>query len=68
MNYEECDYCMRRKCKNCEIGTDCVVIDHIHENRLMWHPFENLKEVMEKKHDKQKDSLHLVAEKEKKAT
>lgn len=50
MTYKECDYCMRRKCKDCKMETDCVVVNRIHENRLMWHPFENLKEIMEKKY------------------
>jgi hypothetical protein len=47
MTYEECDYCMRRICKNCEKLEECTKPKK--ETRLMWHPFENLKEIMEKK-------------------
>jgi len=49
MNFEEYDYCMRRKCKNCKLDGECKLLDKSLSWRLMWHPFENLKEIMEKK-------------------
>lgn len=49
MKFREYDYCMRRKCKDCKIDGGCKLLDESLHWRLMWHPFENLKEILEKK-------------------
>jgi hypothetical protein len=51
MTFKEYDFCMRRKCKNCKLDGECKYINRLHETRLLWHPFENIKEIVEKKND-----------------
>lgn len=49
---ESTDFCMRRKCKTCPINETCEQLNNTLKQRLMWKPFENLKELLEKKDDK----------------
>lgn len=50
------DYCMRRKCKNCKIDDECGLLNGQLHFRLMWRPFENLPEIIEKKGIKYDDT------------
>lgn len=54
MTFKEYDYCMKRKCKNCTLDGNCRILNEALEHRLMWHPFENLKEIMEEKNGRTK--------------
>lgn len=49
MTFREYEYCMKRKCKNCIYDGECKGLNEIIQRKLMWKPFENLKEIMEKK-------------------
>jgi hypothetical protein len=59
-NFEQYDWCMRHKCKNCKVDNECEILNDTRRLRLMWHPFENLKEVLEKKNDTKNNSLRLA--------
>lgn len=43
------DFCMRRKCKECKLDTECGLLNATLHRRLMWKPFENLPEILKKK-------------------
>jgi len=43
------DYCMRRKCKNCVLDGECQLLNFTWQNRLLWHPFENLPQILKEK-------------------
>ena len=42
-------YCMARKCKSCERRTTCDLLENTYKERMTYRPFENIKELMEKK-------------------
>ena len=45
----EFDYCMRRKCKNCVLDGECQLLNYTWHNRLLWHPFEKLPQILKEK-------------------
>lgn len=45
----EVEYCMKRHCKTCRRNTECDLLQKTLYNRLMYKPFENLKQIMEAK-------------------
>ena len=47
--FDEFDWCMRHKCKVCKLDGECRALNKSHNYRLMWHPFENLPEIMKQK-------------------
>ena len=51
MSFESTDFCMRRKCKMCPLNTECDILSNTArwQNRLVYLPFENLKEILEKR-------------------
>lgn len=65
MSLKSVEYCMERKCKTCERSKECGMLNITLHQRLMWKPFENLKEVLEKRNDKQKNSLCMVGKRQK---
>lgn len=52
MSIESKNYCIARKCKSCERANTCDLLENLLKERLTYNPFENLKELMEKKYDK----------------
>jgi hypothetical protein len=52
MSIESKNYCMSRKCKSCERANTCDLLENVLKERLTYNPFENLKELMERKYDK----------------
>lgn len=48
MKFAEYEYCMKRKCKECKIYTECDLLIK-QQWRLTYKPFENLKEIWERK-------------------
>lgn len=50
MKLKEIEFCMKRKCKVCQKYITCdLKFKDIENNVLTFRPFENLKEIMEKK-------------------
>lgn len=47
MKFEEINYCMKRKCKNCVIDKSCQQLNETHK-ALTYKPFENISEILEK--------------------
>ena len=47
--FEEYDWCMRHKCKNCKLDGECKLLDKSLHLRLLWRPFEDLPEILKKK-------------------
>lgn len=52
MSIESKNYCIARKCKSCERANTCDLLENVLKERLTYNPFENLKELMERKYDK----------------
>ena len=48
MTFNEIEYCMQRKCKECKIYTECDLLIK-QQWRLTYKPFENIKEIWERK-------------------
>ena len=40
---------MARKCKTCERSATCDLLENTYRERLTYKPFENIKELLEKK-------------------
>lgn len=54
MSIESKNYCIARKCKNCERQTTCDLLENTYKEHLMYKPFEKLKEIWEKKQNADK--------------
>lgn len=54
MKYETC---MKYRCKSCPAYTDCEKVEKLQSDMvLLYKPFENLKEILEKKRGKNSKS------------
>lgn len=51
MRYEEYNYCMRRKCKECKVNKECDLLIK-NTKRLTFKPFENIDKLLEEKRSK----------------
>lgn len=49
--------CMKYKCKSCPAYTDCEKVEKLQSDMvLLYKPFENLKEILEKKRNEWNNS------------
>lgn len=49
MTFNEIEYCMQRKCKECKIYTECDLLIK-KQKRLTFKPFENINQLLKEKY------------------